>query len=375
MAIPRTFLDWSQPALPQAADWLMRTGRMMNHVDLSDTIVVLPGKRAGRRLLELLVERTHRHSWRFSRPTVTTAGQLPELLYEPEFPFASNLVQQFAWTHALRQTDRSSLRQVIPELPDVDDDKRWLELGELLSGQHRELAADGHSFADVARRSARHEAVRWSALRAVQETYLTLLDQLSLWDLQTARLSAIQQGEFVSASTLSGDTSIVLVGTVDLNLATRQVLDQVADRVSVLIHAPESEQPGFDRLGCLKPGYWTTRPVTLRDEQICLADDLDDQDAVVAGILAGYEGRYRADEITLGICDEQIVRQLQSSLTRLDVPTRWLIDREVTETLPCRFLSALADYLDDRRFSRFACLVRHSDVDAWLAEQTDTSHH
>ena len=366
MAIPRTFLDWSLAALPQAADWLIRTSRIMNHVDLSDTIVVLPGKRAGRRLLELLVERTHQRNWRFSRPTVTTAGQLPELLYEPKYPFASNLVQQLAWTHALRQTDRSSLWQVIPELPDPDDDKRWLELGELLSSQHRELAADGHSFADVASRGAQHEASRWSSLQIVQETYLALLDQLGLWDLQTARLSAVRNREFLSASTLSADASIVLVGTVDMNLATRQVLDQVADRVHVLIHAPESEQAGFDRLGCLKPEYWTARPVAIQDEQICLADDPDDQDAVVAGILAGYGGRCRADEITVGVCDEQIVQQLQSSLTLLDVPTRWLVDRDVTETLPCRFLSALADYLDDRRFSRFAGLVRHFDVEAWL---------
>ncbi|MFP6763110.1 MAG: hypothetical protein VB858_05820, partial [Planctomycetaceae bacterium] len=366
MAIPRTFLDWSQPALPQAAEWLMRTGRIMNHVDLSDTIVVVPGKRAGRRLLELLVERTHRHHWRLSRPHVTTAGRLPELLYEPKFPFASQLVQQLAWTHALRQADRRSLQLVIPELPETNDDKRWLELGELLSSQHRELAADGLSFSDVASRGMRREAPRWSALYAVQETYLKLLDDLGLWDQQTARLFAIQNGEFTSGTAFKAETAIVLIGTVDMNLATRQVLEQVSDRVSVLIHAPESERSGFDGLGCLKPGYWTTRPVRIEDRQICLADDPDDQNAVVAGVLASHAGRYRADQVTLGICDEQIVRHLQTSLTNLDVPTRWLIAGDVTETLPCRFLSALADYLDDRRFTRFASLVRHSDVEAWL---------
>ena len=369
MAIPRTFLDWSNPALPQAADWLIRQGRMMSHVDLSDTIVVVPGKRAGRRLLELLIERTRDHGGRFSRPTVTTVGALPELLYEPKFPFASELVQRLAWTHALRQTDCRELSRVIPQLPDDSDDARWLELGELLSKQHRELAADGLNFADVAEKGVKREAVRWSVLRKVQETYLRLLDDLGLWDLQTARLFAIEHQEFAAESSLRASASIVLLGTVDMNIATRQVLEQISERVSVLIHAPESEKASFDKLGCLKVDHWTKRPIPIRDEQLLLADDPDDQAAVTAGCLGGFGSRYRADEITLGICDESVVRNLQGHLRHLDVPARWLIAQEITETLPCRFLSALADFLDDEKFSRFATLVRHADVDDWLVRK------
>ena len=366
MAIPRTFLDWSQPALPQAADWLIRDARMMSHVDLSNTIVVVPGKRAGRRLLELLIERTQQHGWRFSRPTVTTVGQLPELLYEPKFPFASELVQRLAWTHALRRTDRRELSRVIPKLPDEKDDARWLELGELLSKQHRELAADGLNFADVAEKGVRRESRRWSVLRTVQESYLRLLDDLALWDLQTARLFAIEHREFAAESSLRASASIVLLGTVDMNVATRHVVEQIADRVTVLIHAPETEKSGFDKLGCLRTDKWTTRAIPIRDEQLLLADDPDDQAAVVAGCLGGFDGKYRADEITIGVCDEHIVRNLQGHLNHLDVPTRWLVAQEITETLPCRFLSALADYLDDEKFSRFATLVRHADVESWL---------
>ncbi len=94
MPVTRTFLDWSRPALPQAAEWLVRHNRMMNHVDLGETIVVVPGKRAGRRLLEILLAETDRHGWRFSSPLITTVGRLPELLYEPKRPFATELVQQ-----------------------------------------------------------------------------------------------------------------------------------------------------------------------------------------------------------------------------------------------------------------------------------------
>jgi ATP-dependent helicase/nuclease subunit B len=366
MAIPRTFLDWSQPALPQAADWLIREGRMMSHVDLSNMIVVVPGKRAGRRLLELLIERTQQHGGRFSRPTVTTVGQLPELLYEPKFPFASELVQRLAWTHALRQSDRRELARVIPKLPDDKDDARWLELGELLSKQHRELAADGLNFADVSEKGVRRESRRWSVLRAVQESYLRLLDDLALWDLQTARLFAVEHREFAAESSLRASANIVLLGTVDMNIATRQVLEQIADRVSVLIHAPESEKGGFDKLGCLRTDKWTQRAIPIRDEQLLLADDPDDQAAVVAGCLGRFNGKYRADEITIGVCDEHVVRNLQGHLNHLNVPTRWLVAREITEALPCRFLSALADYLDDEKFSRFATLVRHADVESWL---------
>ena len=122
----------------------------------------------------------------------------------------------------------------------------------MLQRQHRELAADELDFAKVAQRgqalASFRETRRWEFLSTVQSRYLAILDALGLWDQQTARLVAIERRE------CSSDKDILLVGTTDMNSATRHMLDQVADRVTALIHAPESLADRFDAHGCLVSG-------------------------------------------------------------------------------------------------------------------------
>ena len=190
MPITRTFLDWNRPALPAVVDFLVSQYGILGVVDLENVVVVVPGRRAGRRLLELLVERTQNQH---TPPTILTAGELPELLYEPQRPFAGDLAQKLAWVRALRNTARDEIEQVIPDPPADEEVERWLALGELLQSQHRELAADALDFADVAKLGgdldAFDESRRWNVLRGIQRHYLDELDKLELWDKQTARLS------------------------------------------------------------------------------------------------------------------------------------------------------------------------------------------
>ena len=75
-------------------------------------------------------------------------------------------------------------------------------------------------------------------LQGTGEEYLAVLDD------QTARLKAI---EFHECQT---DRDVVLLGAVDLNVTMRKMLDQVADRVTALIFAPEDWQSRFDEHGC-----------------------------------------------------------------------------------------------------------------------------
>ena len=185
-AITRRFLDWRLPALPQAAQWLCEGALRDGEVDLSGVIVVLPGSRAGRRLLELLVDAaSHRHA-PLIPPQIATVGRLPELLYVPKRPFASELVQQLAWIEAIQALRPDALARLLPHPPAKDDFLRWLALGELLQRQYRELAADNLSFADVAEAGApldgfSAEKPRWQTLRQVHQKYPQRLEQFGKW--------------------------------------------------------------------------------------------------------------------------------------------------------------------------------------------------
>ena len=68
MAANREFLDWDCPALPAAANWLADRYTRNEVFDLSESLLVLPGARAGRRLLELLVDQATENSLRLLSP-------------------------------------------------------------------------------------------------------------------------------------------------------------------------------------------------------------------------------------------------------------------------------------------------------------------
>ena len=108
-------LDIRRPALAEAAAYLERRFARASLLDLSAVIVVTPGGRAGRRLLEILVDRAAAGQLVFSPPRIETIGRLPELLYRPKFPFASQLTQQLAWARALRGNPPQALRPLLPQ--------------------------------------------------------------------------------------------------------------------------------------------------------------------------------------------------------------------------------------------------------------------
>lgn len=361
----RIFRDWREPALPAAAAFLLESSSAKGAVDLENTIVAVPGGRVGRRLLELLVELAETRSLPLAPPQIVTAGALPELLYEVKRPFASPLVQQLAWIEALKSADRPTLEALVREPPQADDLPAWLALGQMLSHLHRELAADARNFDDVLKFAAKiegfNEQSRWQALARLQAAYLSVLDSLELWDMQTARRFAIEHRECTT------DRRIVLVGMVDMDRTQRAMLDQVAERVSALVFAPKEMADQFDEHGCLRAEQWREMRCPVNLEQIEIVDGPADQADAVLRALAAWQGKYAAEEITLGVPDESVLPYLQERLEEAGLPHRYGPGVPLSRSGPLRLLSAVADYLDEGRFTGLAALVRHPAIGPWLA--------
>ena len=365
-------MDWSQPALPAVVDFLRETYQHDDVLDLDQVVLVFPGGRAGRRLLEVLVAQAAQHNLILLPPHVRTVGQLPELFYESKRPSATDLVQRLAWVRALRDVGPEASRPFIPQLPGDDDFANWMELGVLLQRQHRELAADALNFAEVAQRGQAvpgfRESPRWQFLGAVQTRYLAILDALGLWDLQTARLFAIEHRECRT------DKDILLVATTDMNIAMRRMLDQVAERVTALIHAPASLADRFDEHGCLIPDAWQDVRIDMQTQQVRIVQGPAEQADAVIQTIAGYGGRFRADQIVVGVLDEQLVPHLLRRLHQARLPARWMVGKTLRETGPYRLLKALAEVVHRGRFADFAALVRHPEVTAWLESHGATGN-
>lgn len=364
MGITREFRGLGRPPLHLAADYLIDRYRAGQTVDMTGAIVVLPGSQACRRLAELLVQLTDERKWVFTPPPIVTVGGLPERLYCPKRPFASGLVQQLAWADSLKRADGRMVGQILAVPPAEEDDARWLELGRMLSALHTELAADGLDFADVAQRGADldtfGERKRWDALREIQQAYLQKLEGAGLWDVQTARLVAIDQKECQT------DKDIILIGAADMTITLRQMIDQVADRVTALVFAPEEWAERFDEHGCLVPSAWADVELPIRSEQVHLADGPAEQADRVARCLVDYAGEYRPDDITIGLADEQITPFVQRQLEQCDVASRSAAGTPMAETSQYLLLAALESYLRSDRYSAFASLVRHPAMHDWI---------
>lgn len=363
MPIQRVFIDWTSPILPRVAEQL---ASQQPDRDFSDYIAVLPGRQAGRRFLELL---TVAAGGSLHPPEIVTVGALPELLYTPQRPFACPLTQQFAWVRALQSLPPSQLQHILRVPPSVEDTLAWLNLAALLGRQHTELAADRLRFSDVARLGPQledfDEAPRWEALAAAQAKYLSILDDLQLWDLQTARLVALEKRECATTR------KILAIGAVDLTRTLREMLAQVAEQVTVYLHAPESHRDDFDEVGCLFPARWQSVQVPLREEQMLVRDDTAGQCAGIMDCLRELNGQFALNDVTIAVPEESLVPSLRGALADWDVPTFHPVERPLSATGPYRLLEGIAEYCDGRRSRTFAAVIRHPDLTAFLDAQLE----
>lgn len=375
MAIGRHFIGWDEPALPQVAQYLIGRCASVDELDLSGVILVFPARRAARRMLELLVELASDRYPDFVPPRMVTVGQLPELLYPQQKKLADELTRLLVWRRAVSLVPAHELRPALTRLPPDDALSSWIRLCGSLKNQHDELAGEGLDFADVVdtlyQGRSTEETARWEALRRIQSEYHMQMDDLNLWDRQTSRLIAVEQQECMI------DRDIILIGAVDLNGISRRMLDQVAERVTAIICAPESVADGFDEWGCLIPPYWQDRTLRIPDEATVIADDPPDQASAVVRFVAELDGQRRADEVAIAVADDALVPVILQALEQSGASGRWPVGAALNASRPWRLLDAIARHLATAQsgqlpdFATLSDLIRHVDVTAFVEHELE----
>jgi len=364
----RVFLGWDEPALPSAVARIIASYREGDTLDLSRLIVVVPGERAGRRLIELFAFAADDARLLLTPPDLTTEGQLPELLYEPALPFADDLTQLLAWKQALVEMPEHQRRAFVPVPPAIDDSLRWLDLARMFGQLHLELGGDALDFAAVQQAGRNvpgfNEGPRWNALAALQARYRQLLERQKLIDMQDARLRAIESGS------IRTDRQIVLLGTVDLNGVLKKMLAAVGPNVTPYVFAPADMADAFDSFGCLLVDRWTATVLPVDDDQIVQVEGPIDQAEAATAWLRQLSAEYGIDEVTIGVPDEALVPQLVRQLEQLNVASDWVEGARVGGTAPFRLLQAAVAAVDGD-YDALAGILRHPDVSAWLSQDVD----
>ena len=375
MPVARQFIDWSEPILPAAADLIIEKYATETELDLSNVVLVFTGRRASRRMLELLLEKASSQWPAFLPPRMVTFQRFPEMLYQQQRQLADDLTQLLVWKKAISSVSAAEMKAALPSIPEDDAVPSWFSLCQSLRSQHNELAEDGMEFDEVfetlAKQGNRQESDRWRALRRVQAEYLTQMDALGLWDRQVARLVAADQKE------CHADFDIILIGTVDMSRIVRRMIDQVADRVTVLIHAPESEAEYFDEHGCLIADSWVDRSLEIPIAATRIADDPDGQADQVVEELREFSEARRPDEIAIGVADESLVPAVMQKLAGAEADGRWPVGMQLRHSRPWRLLNGLAEHLATGRdgqppdFASLSDFVRHPDASAWVERHVE----
>ena len=165
-SIKRNFLGWDRPCLELAAKWLIEHYASASIADMSRLSLVLPVSRAGRRLIETLVELSEKERITFIPPKVVSLGALPELLYDSEVKTASLLESNLAWLAALRSSKHFELENLFPKSIQESEFTFQSQIVEHIHRIWQEISAAGLKFQDVAEKANQlldeTESARWN---------------------------------------------------------------------------------------------------------------------------------------------------------------------------------------------------------------------
>ena len=378
------FLGWERPLLHSVVDFLDqqcgRVGSAERTAARQRLLIVLPTRRAGRRLRELIARDEGGVSDKSTGPRIITVGELPEYLYHNPSgspPLADELERTLAWTAALQQVDNDSLLPLFAAPPSRDVLAPWIELARTLLRLQEDLASAELTFADVAAALADDSAAgndrqRWLLLQALHGEYLNQLAAAGRSDPLEARRVAIAAGDCRS------DDQVWLVGTSDLSDSLTTMLRQVADRVNAdgtppvtaLIAADEQLRDHFDPFGSVIASRWCQWKLSLEDNQLSAADDASDQ-AVAAAEWLQQPAIDRSGRITIGVTDESFVPPLEFELRQLGLSSYRELGWSFSQTPIGRLVELLVTHLSQATWQSLAALVRHADVYAWIERTVD----
>jgi hypothetical protein len=369
------FLGWNRPFLHATADWLLETNHVKEAPDLSGIVVVVRGRRAGRRLLELLALKCAERGTILVPPEILTPSSLVTRLTYPlanEPLVASSLASALAWAEALGETENSEKEKLFRRPGDKKSEpglRTLLGLGRHLNQLWSEIGGAGLHFQDVIRvlgerfpHVADFEIPRWEVLSVLHRRAGEILESHGLIDETDFLLMRARRGE------IKEEQRVVLVGVAEMPRAVRDFLSRLPLRPTALIFAPESERGGFEELGTLLADHWQARCAGLDAGQIHLAERDRDQALRVARIVKGWhESGISTGQMTVAVPDTAALPRLRETLETEQFETRWAQGRPTSDAPAFQLLRLVAEYLDHEpeeppRYQAVAALVRHPDL-------------
>ena len=339
----RVFLEYQELPLHGVVRFLDQRDDPSHTLDLHDTAVLLPSGRAGRRLMELLVDRCAERGSALVPPLFVAPGSLIETLYLTASTQTPDLlVDRLSWCEALDQLPLEAVQRlaIASSSNDLPFAVRW-GLAETLGTLHRELAAQGLSFSQVTERlegdgfplsipDAQREW--WRLMSDVSEIRDTVLDRYGLVDRDKARWGVL------AAGVLPAFRRLVVACCPDLNAQVQHAITVFPGTVEILIHASAEHAEGFSETGTVRPEVWRSMPINVHYDHLHIASDPRQEALATLDYLSSIAPSCSVSECTLATLTDESRRALHGLLDQHALP---YVDAEA----PPAALGTLASWL------------------------------
>jgi ATP-dependent helicase/nuclease subunit B len=361
MTPDRHFLGWDAPITSKVCNYFL-PNEMGKVVDLSQLLVVVPTRQAGRRLREALV----------SGCAEQGAGLLPPRVENPTYFFSSDrecpdlasaTTAAAALVSVLIKADLGRYPALFPAHPPAQDFQWALQTADLLQGLRSRLIDGGYLIRDVVRQFGAKlpEADRWKDLSGLETEYLTRLERLGLRDPCAAMVQAAAHPAWPD-----NVTRCVLAAVPDPSLLMVQAMEQASglDTVEVLIHAPESMADHFDEWGRPLADAWDRETIDIPDPEVnvVLAGSPKSQSAYAFSALAGEAERFGPGDVAIGVPDPDVTLSLSAGLAEHGIHTFDPAGKPLCDHPLFQLLDAGRAMVAEGSFSAVRSFLRQAEV-------------
>lgn len=367
----RHFGSWDQPLLSWASDWMLT--RYKNEdgvVDLKESCVVVPGRRAARMLLGILVDRCGDEDLILIPPKILTPIDLPnEILGPSKHEPASELVKRIAWIETLNSVDQALIKTLTPTPPTHSGWDRWASLAGWIHRISSELSDSGLQMRDaldhIQDEMGASERARWEALAQLQSAYM---DQLASLGVVDERLDVLDRVRHIPDHSPSADQHLIFVGLSELGSIARSALDKGLCKIDSLVFAPESMSSKFDDLGCIVSQAWLDCDLGVPDSRIVFTPDIDSMCEHALASLADPLGLIDSSSSVIGVTDDSLVRVLDRKARRSSgsISLHSANGQSAQSTPPAVLIRRVLTHFTERSFDSFMDIIRHPAVERAL---------
>lgn len=366
----RLFIGGEQPTLPQAVRVLRERHAISGDAwDLGRIAIAVPGSRAARRMLRLIQEEAARVGvTRLVEPEIMTPAALLRKVCGPANA-AGPMACHFAWVRACEGAGDTDRDVLAPRTSGLSDPAAWVAVATEAQRARAATTAEGLSLAQAAALCASVPGMTGGAYREalahLEGAYLDVLAEAGLCDLDAALADALGAGSLGSGP--RAYRHVYLVGAQDLSGRERALLRALDMEIIALVPAEEDEQDKFDETGTLRIDAWHDAPIDIPDEVLQFVRGPAEEAEALRTAVAALGGAFALPEITVGAGDEASAESLARRLAVMELPSYSPFGRMLTRTRPTALLGATRDFLRNGTAGAFAALVRHPDMEAWLA--------